>query len=59
VFEFVLKCREDLETELMAFGGSRLGVPTYSTLSIIIDTDCSQLVAVVREDSQDRSPYLH
>jgi hypothetical protein len=31
----------------------------HSTLPVIIDTDCARLMASVKDDSQDRSPFLH
>jgi hypothetical protein len=30
-----------------------------SVLPIIVETDCSQLIAAVKSSGQDRSPFLH
>jgi hypothetical protein len=44
----VSACAEGLELALL-----------HSNLPIIIESDCSQLVSVVLEKSQDRSLYTH
>jgi ribonuclease HI len=54
--EFVPSCREALGAELLACSVGLDLALQHTTLPIVIDTDCSQLVTVVR---QDRSPYLH
>ena len=52
-------CEEALEAELRScLEGLELSFQ-HSQLPIIIDSDCSQLVATVGDNSQNRSPFLH
>ncbi|CAM0872041.1 unnamed protein product [Alopecurus aequalis] len=52
-------CEEPLEAEARAcLEGLELAFQ-YSQLPIIVDTDCSQLVAVIKEPSLNRSPLMH
>ena len=52
-------CAEVLEAELRScLEGLELALQ-HSQLPIIIDTDCSQLVAIVSDKVQDRSSFLH
>jgi ribonuclease HI len=55
----LLLCVDALEAEIQAcLEGLDLALH-YSQLPIIIDTDCSQLVAAVQDHSLDRSPMMH
>jgi ribonuclease HI len=57
--KFVPVCEEAFEAELLACSkGLNLAIQ-HSTLPVIIDTDCARLMASVKDDSQDRSPFLH
>jgi ribonuclease HI len=57
--KFVPVCEEAFETDLLACSeGLNLAIQ-HSTLPVIIDTDCARLMASVKDDSQDRSPFLH
>ena len=52
-------CNEALEAELLACSeGLDLAIQ-HSPLPIIIDTDCMQMVSMLKDSAVDRSPYLH
>jgi hypothetical protein len=56
---FLADCESPLEAELQAcMEGLNLALHN-SVLPIIVETDCSQLIAAVKSSGQDRSPFLH
>ncbi|KAK1608923.1 hypothetical protein QYE76_032596 [Lolium multiflorum] len=55
----VLRCEDALEAEIQACLEGLMLSLQYSELPIIIDTDCSQLVATVQDHSLDRSSLMH
>ena len=56
---FLPSCEEALEAELLSCSEGLELALQHSSLPIIIDSDCLQLVSAIQDSSQDRSPYLH